>query len=135
MVALDVGGTTILSGLVTADGTVLHSATRSAVRNGRRDPGLAGTVAAAREMLGAAAERGVAVAGIGAGFPEYVDAAGRLTSAQELEEMLAAEPDAELSAEIQDEVNALGPAIESFRLKSLLSGPDDFRDVQLEIVD
>src|SRR6185436_5797470 len=54
----------------------------------------------------------------------FDDIAGRLTNAQELDEMLASEPDAELAAEVQREVAALGPAIESFRLKSFLSGPD-----------
>ncbi|MGH3309250.1 MAG: ROK family protein [Streptomyces sp.] len=85
VIALDVGGTTLRAGLVTAEGRLLHSVTRSSVRNGRRDPGLAGTVTAAREMIAAAAERGVTVAGIGAGFPEYVDAAGRLTSHEVLD--------------------------------------------------
>jgi peptide chain release factor 2 len=73
------------------------------------------------------------VKGLRAWIEPFDEIAGRLTNAQELDEMLAAEPDAELSAEVQREVTALGPAIESFRLKSLLSGPDDFRDVQLEI--
>src|SRR5262245_7201886 len=58
---------------------------------------------------------------------------GRVQSAMELEEMLAAEPDADLSAEIDREVAALAGELESFRLRSLLSGPDDFRDAQLEI--
>jgi peptide chain release factor 2 len=58
---------------------------------------------------------------------------GRLRSASELAEMLDAEPDAEMSADLDREVAALGPEIESFRLRSLLSGPDDARDVQLEI--
>ena len=89
VIALDVGGTTIVSGLVTADGTALHTASRPSVRDGRRDgrrdPGLAGTVAAAREMAGAAAERNAEVVGIGAGFPEYVDSAGQLTSQEVLD--------------------------------------------------
>jgi peptide chain release factor 2 len=58
---------------------------------------------------------------------------GRVQSASELEEMLAVEPDAELSAEVDREVAALAGELESFRLRSLLSGPDDFRDAQLEI--
>ena len=58
---------------------------------------------------------------------------GRVQSAQELEEMLALEPDAELDAEVDREVSSLGGDIESLRLRSLLSGPDDFRDAQLEI--
>jgi peptide chain release factor 2 len=58
---------------------------------------------------------------------------GRLRSIRELAEMLDAEPDDELSAEVDREVAALAPQLESFRLRTLLSGPDDARDVQLEI--
>jgi peptide chain release factor 2 len=58
---------------------------------------------------------------------------GRVESARELEEMLQAEPDADMSSELERETSALGPEIEAFRLRSLLSGPDDFRDAQLEI--
>ena len=58
---------------------------------------------------------------------------GRVQSAQELEEMLVAEPDDELAAEVERETTALGEEIEAFRLRSLLSGPDDYRDAQLEI--
>ena len=58
---------------------------------------------------------------------------GRVQSAVELEEMLTVEPDAELSAEVEREANVLNDEIEAFRLRSLLSGPDDFRDAQLEI--
>src|SRR5262245_1539105 len=58
---------------------------------------------------------------------------GRVQSASELEEMLAVEPDADLSSEIDREVAAIAGELESFRLRSLLSGPDDFRDAQLEI--
>ncbi len=58
---------------------------------------------------------------------------GRVESSRELEEMLAAEPDDDLSAEIDREVETLGRDLEAFRLRSLLAGPDDFRDAQLEI--
>jgi peptide chain release factor 2 len=58
---------------------------------------------------------------------------GRVQSTSELEEMLDVEPDADLSAEVERETAALGEEIEAFRLRSLLSGPDDFRDAQLEI--
>ena len=47
--------------------------------------------------------------------------------------MLAAEPDDELSAEVEREVEALGTRSKRSDLRSLLSGPDDFRDAQLEI--
>ena len=58
---------------------------------------------------------------------------GRVESARELEAMLQSEPDAEMSAELDREATALGSEIEAFRLRSLLSGPDDYRDAQLEI--
>ncbi len=63
----------------------------------------------------------------------FDNASGRVQSALELEEMLALEPDAELEAEVERETEALSREVESFRLRSLLSGPDDFRDAQLEI--
>jgi len=58
---------------------------------------------------------------------------GRLTSARELETMLASDPDDDLSRELDAEVASLVDDIEALRLRSLLSGPDDFRDAQLEI--
>ncbi|GAA3829589.1 ROK family protein [Streptomyces chiangmaiensis] len=86
VVALDIGGTTLAAGLVAADGIVLHSAAHPAVRgDGGRDPGLAGTVAVAREMTEAAATLGAPVVAIGAGFPEYVADSGRLTSREVLD--------------------------------------------------
>jgi peptide chain release factor 2 len=63
----------------------------------------------------------------------FENVSGRVQSAQELEEMLALEPDEELAGDVEREVVALGEEIESLRLRSLLSGPDDFRDAQLEI--
>lgn len=59
--------------------------------------------------------------------------AGRLSSAEELEAMLAADPDEDLDRELDAEVSSLGEDLESLRIRSLLSGPDDFRDAQLEI--
>jgi len=58
---------------------------------------------------------------------------GRVASARELDEMLTVEPDPDLNAEVDRETSALEREIEQFRLRSLLSGPDDFRDAQLEI--
>src|SRR4051812_12706922 len=58
---------------------------------------------------------------------------GRVQSASELEEMLTVEPDEDLSAELEREAGSLGDELEAFRLRSMLSGPDDFRDAQLEI--
>jgi peptide chain release factor 2 len=57
----------------------------------------------------------------------------RIRSSFELTEMLDAEPDDGMIAELDHEVEAIAVDLESFRLKSLLSGPDDGRDVQLEI--
>jgi peptide chain release factor 2 len=57
----------------------------------------------------------------------------RLRSATELAEMLDAEPDEEMAAELDRDVATLATDLESFRLRTLLSGPDDARDVQLEI--
>ena len=57
----------------------------------------------------------------------------RLRSAAELAEMLDSEPDEEMSRELDRDVAAIAAELEGFRLKSLLSGPDDGRDVQLEI--
>jgi peptide chain release factor 2 len=58
---------------------------------------------------------------------------GRVRTARELEDMLAIEPDADLSGEVDREAGVLSGEIEAFRLRSLLSGPDDYRDAQLEI--
>jgi peptide chain release factor 2 len=58
---------------------------------------------------------------------------GRLTSAQELEAMLATDPDDDLSRELDAEVASVAHDLEELRLRSLLSGADDFRDAQLEI--
>src|SRR6476469_2522903 len=57
----------------------------------------------------------------------------RIQSSRELSEMLDVEPDAEMEAEVSREVSKLRGELEAFRLRSLLSGPDDFRDAQLEI--
>jgi peptide chain release factor 2 len=67
----------------------------------------------------------------------WVDSFGaieeRLRSATELAEMLDVEPDDDMSAELERDVAKLETELESFRLRSLLRGPDDARDVQLEI--
>ena len=57
----------------------------------------------------------------------------RLTSATELAEMLDQENEDEMAAELDRDITRLAGELESFRLRSLLSGPDDSRDVQLEI--
>jgi peptide chain release factor 2 len=59
----------------------------------------------------------------------------RNQSAMELAELLEAEdtPDEALKAELDQEVAALTEELAAFELRSLLSGPDDFRDAQVEI--
>ncbi|HVX87795.1 MAG TPA: peptide chain release factor 2 [Gemmatimonadales bacterium] len=55
----------------------------------------------------------------------FQDIQGRLTSAREMHEMLAAEPDAELEGELEREFQAVTTALEDFELKAMLRGPDD----------
>jgi peptide chain release factor 2 len=57
----------------------------------------------------------------------------RVRSARELNDLLEMEPDAEMDAEVAAEIERFGADLEEFRLRSLLSHPDDFRDAQLEI--
>jgi len=57
----------------------------------------------------------------------------RVQSARELNDLLDVEPDADMSAEVNAEIEGFGVDLEEFRLRSLLSHPDDFRDAQLEI--
>ena len=58
---------------------------------------------------------------------------GRLSSAQDLETMLSTDPDDDMERELDSEVSSIAEELEALRLRSLLSGPDDFRDAQLEI--
>ena len=58
---------------------------------------------------------------------------GRITAALELDELLAGEPDQSMSADVDQEADAVENEIEAFELRSLLRGPDDFRDAQVEI--
>ncbi len=57
----------------------------------------------------------------------------RVESTRELGDLLALEPDAEMEREIAAECDRIGTDLEEYRLRSLLSHPDDFRDAQLEI--
>src|SRR5690349_2637270 len=77
-IALDVGGTKVAAGLVTAEGRIVRQQRTPQEPVGRpdREP----TLAAARTMLAEAADRRLEVVGIGAGFPEYVGADGLLRS-------------------------------------------------------
>ena len=79
-IGLDIGGTKVAGGLVDAAGAVVVRVERPSLVDGRRDPASAVTLAVARELMARAAALGLRVDGIGAGFPEYVDPDGRLTS-------------------------------------------------------
>ena len=57
----------------------------------------------------------------------------RLESALEMEELLEADPDPGMIAELEAEVLSLREHVDAFKLRSLLQGPDDFRDAQVEI--
>lgn len=68
------------------------------------------------------------------GWVDPYDAlSGRIASARELDELLDEAPDAEMVAELDAEVAAIGTALRAFELKSLLRGSDDWRDAQIEI--
>jgi len=57
----------------------------------------------------------------------------RVVSAVELDEMLRESPDPEMLADLDAELEAIDLALDAFELRSLLRGPDDFRDAQVEI--
>ena len=58
---------------------------------------------------------------------------GRVTSAEELNELLRESPDSEMEADLDGELESLQSEIDAFELKTLLRGEDDFRDAQVEI--
>jgi peptide chain release factor 2 len=58
---------------------------------------------------------------------------GRVTTAQEMGELLAESPDQEMDAEIARETELIESELDSFELRSLLRGSDDHRHAQLEI--
>ncbi len=55
----------------------------------------------------------------------YADLQGRLVSAREMADMLAAEPDEGLQGELEREAATLATALEEYELKAMLRGPDD----------
>ncbi len=57
----------------------------------------------------------------------------RVASAQEMDGLLDAEPDAELGVELDREAQALEGEVRGFELRSMLRGADDWRNAQLEI--
>jgi peptide chain release factor 2 len=59
--------------------------------------------------------------------------AARVQGARELAELLDADPDADMAAELTGELDAIAAELDAFELKSLLQGPDDARDAQVEI--
>jgi len=58
---------------------------------------------------------------------------GRVQNALEMDALLAGDPDRDMAAEVDGETAALRGEIDAFKLRSLLQGPDDFRDAQVEI--
>ena len=84
-IALDVGGTKVAGALIDRNHSIVARAQRSTLVDGRRDPALRVTRAIAHELAGRAAELGLDVDGLGAGFPEYVHPSGRLASHEVLE--------------------------------------------------
>ena len=57
----------------------------------------------------------------------------RLDDGRALAELLDAEPDPALATELQQEVDNLDAAVESYELQTMLRGPDDSRDALLTI--
>jgi peptide chain release factor 2 len=57
----------------------------------------------------------------------------RVRSAGELDELLRESPDPEMNADLDSELETLQGELDAFELKTLLRGPDDFRDAQVEI--
>jgi glucokinase len=85
ILALDVGGTKVLGGLLTTDLAVTASIRRpSGGAPGAADPGLSTTAAVAAELIDLATDRGDRIVAVGAGFPEYVSR-GLLTSTEVLD--------------------------------------------------
>ena len=58
---------------------------------------------------------------------------GRIESARELDELLRESPDDEMNADLDRELDSLETDLDSFELRTLLRGQDDYRDAQVEI--
>jgi peptide chain release factor 2 len=58
---------------------------------------------------------------------------GRVVSALELDELLQDGSEPEMERDLDSETSLLSDDLDAFEVKSLLRGPDDFRDAQLEI--
>ncbi len=63
----------------------------------------------------------------------YDKLAARVSSALELDQMLADGSEPEMQRELDGEVDEIATDLDSFQVKSLLRGADDHRDAQLEI--
>jgi peptide chain release factor 2 len=63
----------------------------------------------------------------------YQQLVNRLEDADGLVELLAVEPDASLTAELDQEVARVGRELQQFELQTMLQGPDDGRDALLTI--
>src|SRR3982750_4179669 len=63
----------------------------------------------------------------------YDKLVGRVAGGLELGGLLAGGPDQSMSADVDQELDAIETEIDAFELRSLLRGPDDFRDAQVEI--
>jgi peptide chain release factor 2 len=63
----------------------------------------------------------------------YDKLTARLESARELDELLRDSPDPEMDAALDRELESLDGELDSFEMKTLLRGEDDFRDAQVEI--
>ena len=63
----------------------------------------------------------------------YERLSARLKSAEELDELLRESPDDEMNAELDNELEALDNELDTFELKTLLRGDDDWRNAQVEI--
>jgi peptide chain release factor 2 len=57
----------------------------------------------------------------------------RIVGAKEMLELLEAEPDADMAAEVEREVEQAASGLESYELRAMLQGPDDARDAILTI--
>src|SRR5579871_5835875 len=57
----------------------------------------------------------------------------RLQGALEMDALLEADPDPEMIAEVTSETAAIREETDAFKLRSLLQGPDDYRNAQVEI--
>jgi len=62
----------------------------------------------------------------------YDELAGRVRSLLEMEELLAAEPDESMIAEVERELAKLDDEVPALELKALLRGADDHRDAMVE---